>query len=144
MTFLFARSRIQALGLTAATGLGLAVVLGWLAYDEARKTLPDKDKEQDALEKLFGAGQELPQEQFFDELQIALIETIRERGWSRGLQTKKGQVRTPLVLWLASLPLTPTTRAHADDIARVAGRERAAAAFGTEREDARHERDLPP
>jgi hypothetical protein len=93
LTFVYARSRVHALGMITVSALLLAAVLGWLAYDEqARNTLPDKDKEQDALEKLFGAGQELPQEQFFDELQIALITAFRERGWSRGLQTKKGQV----------------------------------------------------
>ena len=93
VTFLYAGSKFHALGLTTLSAFLLAIVLGGLAYDEVRKAVPPKDKEQNALEKFFGFGQELPQERFFDELQIALIATIRERGWSRGMKTKKGQVR---------------------------------------------------
>lgn len=73
--------QLHALCLTGVMGLILALVLVHLARQEALAlALVASQKSQrrsGQLAAFFGFGEELPQEQFFDELQLALLTTIQ-------------------------------------------------------------------
>ena len=102
---------MHALGLTGIMGLGLALVLMYLARQEALAlallTTEKTQRRSGQLAAFFGFGEELPQEQFFDELQLALLTTIQQRGWSTAMRSKKGQILLHEIL-LNALPQLPT------------------------------------